>query len=83
MPHQRRKWDYKGLLSDLVTQQKMNVKFIEKIPKTDGEIFKHLGRDVVSGEFAVLGAGLVPSEYGFKTIGDEPNLPKEKGVFIR
>jgi hypothetical protein len=37
MPHQRRKWDYKGLLSDLVTQQKMNVKFIEKIPKTDGK----------------------------------------------
>lgn len=79
----RHRKDYKGLLRDLRIQEKMNEKFIEGSPRFNGEIFKYLAQDPITGEFSVLGAGLVPSKKGFETIGDEPRLPKQEGVFMR
>jgi len=71
------------MLDDLRTQEKMNIVFIKKLPLTVREVYKELMVEPITGEFSVLGAGLVPSKEGFDIIGNEPRLPKEEGVFMR
>jgi hypothetical protein len=64
MPHKIKK----EMLRDLITQEKMNLKFIQQLPKIDYEAFRYTVKTPVSGEFSVLGSGFVPSEKGFKAI---------------
>jgi len=64
MPHRIKK----EMLRDLITQQRMNLKFIQQLPTIEYEAFGYTIKDPVIGEFSVLGSGFVPSEKGFKTI---------------
>jgi hypothetical protein len=88
MVHRRKQFsyedDYSELLNELKQQEKMNEFFIEKLPKTDQEVFEELGAEVVQSTTLSLsgGFGRTPIK---KFVGDEPRIrdkPTEKAVFI-